>query len=500
MNLKTAQILIDAYLREQFGKVVELRGVRVTRQASGRQWVGDAYRITQYGEVRVGTVAVDEDGEVSADFSVEQLLSLLSQVQPIHDGEALAGLEPEDDELGLDLTDLLIDEGFDTMVEGHTGPDDVETFFVGLDTPELRRRIRRLVTSGWRGDLLEARELLPMLLPNPEGRGEILHRMAELELLLGDVDVGLTYLEASAREFADRASIDALEFIADRTLQVLGAERFREHPMRRLLEATRARLRPVAALAQVPVFENLGPAVLALVEDSAETITAPRGTVLIKEEGTPVWAFVVSSGVVSIWIEPPAGGARFVRCCFPGEFIGETSVLGGMDASSTATVRVEQDAELWKFSGFQLRALVEELPQLRERIEATAMRHRLDSFFSTGGASAVLDVRVRDRLLSCFGGVRAVAAGETVFAMGSVPDVVYLVVEGGVEYRSPGAGSRPASLSAFIGLRNALHGLAHEGDWVATEPSRLVAFDADKLRELATSAPADVTAVLEALE
>ncbi len=58
MNIESAQTLISEYLREQFGKVVALRGVRVVRRASGRHWIGDVFRLTHYGDVQVGKMAL----------------------------------------------------------------------------------------------------------------------------------------------------------------------------------------------------------------------------------------------------------------------------------------------------------------------------------------------------------------------------------------------------------------------------------------------------------
>ena len=52
---------------------------------------------------------------------------------------------------------------------------------------------------------------MPLLLPEAEGRAETLRQMAELELLLGDVEVGLDYFEAAAREHADRADLTRLQ-------------------------------------------------------------------------------------------------------------------------------------------------------------------------------------------------------------------------------------------------------------------------------------------------
>ncbi len=492
MNLRSAQTLIAAHLLEQFGQMVVLRGVRVMRQAAGRLWVGDAYRLTPYGDVRVGSVTVDEEARVTADFGADELIGLFAHVK------AGTGLPPApgDEE---SLVELVRDDPRATVVPGAQELDQLEEYFAGLDTPGLRREIRALLRSGDRRDLVAARDKLPLLLPDPDGRGEVLRQMAELELLLGDVDVGLTFLEAAARELADRADVRALELVASRTRDVLGRERFAHHPTRQLLDATRLRLRPVPELTQAPLLAGLDQTVLAQVESAAELVGLTSGEVLIREEATPIWAFVIRSGVLSIWVEPFTGGPRFVRCCFPGELVGESSVLGRLDASATATVRVDASGEAWRFSGFQLRALAEANPELAARVEDTGLRHRLDSFFSVGDAKPALDVRVRDRLLSCLIGIRAVAADEVILAAGQVPEVACLVARGGARLRSEHS-TRTAGPNAFVGLRNALHEVPLDGDWVATSPTHILAFDGARLRALAAAAPPEVAGVLEALE
>ena len=50
------------------------------------------------------------------------------------------------------------------------------------------------------------------------------------------------------------------------------------------------------------------------------------------------YAVAPAYGISEYGVEPPSGGSRFVRCCFPGDFVGESSVLGSIDATCTATV------------------------------------------------------------------------------------------------------------------------------------------------------------------
>jgi hypothetical protein len=58
MDLKSATQRIADYLKEVFGRVVELREVAVERSASGRIWMGTVYCVTRLGDVEVGKVGV----------------------------------------------------------------------------------------------------------------------------------------------------------------------------------------------------------------------------------------------------------------------------------------------------------------------------------------------------------------------------------------------------------------------------------------------------------
>jgi CRP-like cAMP-binding protein len=497
MNHHTAYILISRYIKEQFGRVVELRQVSVRRHPAGRQWVGELYRVTQYGDVRVGSVAMDESGAVSGGLDIDDLIDTLSQVEPL-DAISLSSRALED-VCTIDLAELAEEDLYDTKVGGVSTPDEFEEFFVGLDTPGLRREIAQLLQAKTRASLFQAREKLPLLLPNPEGRAEVLRQMAELELLLGDVDVSLTYFEAAARELADHADLKSLERASARVTEIVGTTHARARSIDALVRQTRLRMKPIKELGDAPVFSGLTRTALSAIGDLSTLITVPSGTEIIREEETPFRAFVIRSGVVSIWIEAPQGGSRFVRCCFPGEFIGESSVLGGVGASATATVRAQTRTTLWQFEGSDLRDLSDTMRELKQRLQHTQIRHRLDSFFSTGSNTAGLDVRVRDRLLACLEGVNRLAEGELVLAGGAVPNTVYLVLEGELTYVSGQTVLRSARPSGFVALRHALHRVPLEGEWRARTPARVARFDARALQALADNAPAEVLGILETL-
>lgn len=496
MDNDQAREIMNAHVREQFGRVLEVRDVSVVRKASGRTWRGELVCVTRQGDIPVGHLAVHEDGRIIESCSVDDFVDALLQTHP-----ALSQPPPPSsaaiDLFGdLDLTGPASEPSVALGLD-----DDVDGLLAGLEGSEdLRERIKKLKASGEREDLERARDLLPQLLSQGESRRFTLVEMGEVELRLDQPDLALQYLEAAAREFADRAELRALELVASITLRVLGEEAFAESPVKHLLDLSRRRMRPIEHLGQAPAFAGLSDQDLDRIGSLATQSTIEQGQVLLQEGAEAVRAYVVRSGILSIRLETPEGGTRVVRCCFPGDLIGETSVLGKPGATCTATVQAECITSVWGFRGAELRQLGTQMPLLLTRLEGARALHRLDSFFSMHETTQTLDARMRDRILSCVTGLRRCHANELLNTPGEVPPVVYLIAEGKVEYASEDAPTRTFGSDCWIGLRDALHGLATEGTFVSAEECLLVVFDPERLRAFAADAPPDVVSVFERLD
>jgi CRP-like cAMP-binding protein len=489
MDLKSATQRIADYLKEVFGRVVELREVAVERSASGRIWMGTVYCVTRLGDVEVGKVGVTENGSMVGGLGVDDLVTALGRIANIGGFEGTPSTFP--DQAEDDFSSLSADgpsELDDFKVSVRDSEDaELDDFFSEMGGADIKGDIIGLLTSGREEDLLKARRLMPKLLVFPDNRGAVLRQMGELELRLGETGIGLNYLEAAAREFADLADIPSLEQTVVLVATAISEEALENHPASMLLRQTRSRLSPLKSLSEVPAFSGLGQEALDLLINIADLVTAEPGEAILKEGAPAVAAYVVKSGILSVSLEEPGGGSRVVRCCFPGELVGESSVLEG-------------ESELWRFDGTALKQIIQKATDLKAGIEAKRTLHRLDSFFSMNRATSTLDVRVRDKLLGCIEAIRYAREGEILESKDVLPDSVYLVVDGRLEYQRPGVAPRVYEIDAFACLRDSLHELPLEGNLVAAAPSRLVTFDPETLRALAKEAPPEVVAVLERLD
>ena len=499
MDPERAREIITAWTRAEFGRLLQVRDVAVVRRATGRVWSGDLYCTTREGDVRVGAVCVEETGGIVELVDVDAVVDALVAVRRAAAERPSLPAAPKA-EAETDFSDLAFDSAPPAPQGGEVAGDDLEGVFDALENTSIQDVANRLIATGEREKLLEARSLLPQLLVAPVDRGRVLRQMGELELLLGELDLGLNYLEAAAREFADLADVASLAEIAELTAHVIGPEALETSAVKILLDRARARMRPIERIEQAPIFIGLSEEEIFHLRGAGTAMALAPGDDLLREGEPAVKAFVVQSGVLSVRLEAPGGSSRVVRSCFPGDFIGESSVLGPAGSTCTATVRSEAQTSLWRYEGAQLRDIIAEYPEIGTRIESARTLHRLDSFLSMHDATAALDVAVRDQLLGSINGIARVRTGDRLNAAGGVPTAVYLVVEGRLEYRVPGGPTRAYGPDSFAGLKDSLHELPLEGDLVAAADGVVVRFDPNRLKLIAAAATPEVIAVLEKME
>ena len=486
-----ALLTVTAWLREEFGRLLEPRDVRRMRRAAGDTWAVRVVAAAGSGDVFVAEIEVDEHGALTPQPSVDEVIAALQRprsviehypsIPPPPGSAAAIDAAPDDFD---DLNDDAVDDGTD-------------------DPEALRARVQSLLMNGSQDSLRQARALMPRLLGDPDRRGITLLRMAEIERRLAEKRLALDYLEAAAREFADRFDMSALEKSAAMALDLLGKEEFLRSSVHALLEQCRARLMPLESMFQAPGLAPVRPSEQRWLALQSTMRTLSPGDTLVHEGDRSQAVFVIRSGLIGVFLEKPTGGQRMVRCCFPGWLLGESSVLVEGDPRCTATLRAQRVSEVWELEADALKEVMRENPELRERIAETKQIHRIDSFFSMHEAMGQLDVMVRDEMIGCIQRIQTFDEDTVVLPAGDVPAVALLVARGevaihqGWDFEGEPIAIVPAD--RFLGVRDALHQIPIEVTMVAKNGATIAFFDAERLRALVAASGEHVATILERL-
>ncbi|MBK7398872.1 MAG: cyclic nucleotide-binding domain-containing protein [Myxococcales bacterium] len=482
MNRDQVEAAVGAYLKQEFGRVLVVRKLALVHHATHQAWAIDVVAPLRDGDVFIARLEVDEQGVLSPLLDVEGTLDVIRSGPIIgYTDEA----EPVPHSVRPGSLDL--DE---------PAPESVPT-----DDAAVRARLRKAISLGDRASLEQARTLYPRLLREPDGRGRVLLGMASVEHRLGAERLAIEYLEAATRELSDRFDVPALEDAASLALEILGRERYLASSIHSLLERSRARLQPLSSVLEAPLLAGVG---LGSDRDwlakNAELVTLARGEVLVRQGDASRAVFVIKSGLLAVLLDrPEGGGQRFVRCCFPGAFLGEASVLVEHPLCS-ATLRAERVTEVYRIEAALLHNLMERNEALRTRLASSRQIHRIDSFFATHEAMGQLDALVRDEVLACIDRIQTFDEDVVIGRAGDVPQFGSLVARGEVTlHDATDAQVGTVEIDGFFGVRDAIHGIPASLTSVAREGTTVAFFHADKLRDLAQSSPEHVTAVLERL-
>jgi CRP-like cAMP-binding protein len=472
---------VSEALRPTFGRLLDVRDVRRVRRVIGDAWIVTVVLVAPSGDLHVADINVEDNGTMTPTLTADHVVDAAKNQKKF----VLAAVPDE-------LADF-----------GDAGPSsDAElSMLVELDAP-LESQIEDALSKGDRASLMTARELLPRMLSDHDKQGPTLFRMAEVEAQLGEPMIAKGYLEASAREFADRFDLPALEKAAALALELDGKEGFAGSPVRQLLEQSRARLRPLERIVDARSFAGLPDDVLGRLAESITLRTLAPGETLVNEGEPSRNVFVVKSGLLGVWLEKPEGGSWLVRCCFPGWLLGESSVLVPDDPRCTATLKAERVSEVWQLPAAAVRAAMEEDLPFGLRIAQTKQMHRIDSFFSMHETMGQLDVQVRDDMLSCIQRLASFDEDTVILAANEIPDVACLVARGSIGLYESDNADTPASViepDGFYGVRDAIHRIAPAFEAVARAGSTIAFFDAAKLQKLCERSPEQVVAVLERL-
>jgi CRP-like cAMP-binding protein len=475
---------VSEKLRADFGRLLDVRDVRRVRRVSGEAWVVTVALTASSGDLHVADVMVDDAGTMTPVLAADHVVEAVRRAQRFS------------------LTPPPVDELSDF---GEFGGDEDEPALDMLTEHEEEPIEARVAAAIARGDvesLTLARDLLPRMLTDHERRGATLFMMAEVEVKLGEPKLARGYLEAAAREFADRFDLPALEVAAVFALNLGGREAFSGSPIHALLEQSRARLKPLGGLFEARSFSGLDPARRDELGAHVTLRTLAPEEMLVTEGEPSRNVFVVKSGLLGVWLEKPSGGSWMVRSCFPGWLLGESSVLGGADVRCTASLRAERVSEVWILPAEKVRAVMEDDLAFGQRIAETKQIHRIDSFFSMHETMGQLDVQVRDDVLSCIQRLESFDEETLLLLAGAIPETACLVARGSIALFEGEGRDTPVAVvepDSFYGLRDAIHRIAPSLTAIARPGTTVAFFDADRLQKLCERSPEQVVAVLERL-
>ncbi len=475
---------VTEHLRTEFGKLLEVREVKRVRRVAGESWFVTIVMNAPSAAIHVADITVDDDGKMShridADYIVKAVREHIARSAPVQSAPDpmgdFADFGGGEDDVGEMLDDIAPSslDGLDARVDRALETDDI---------PALQK----------------AREQLPRLLRDHEKQGETLYRMGLIERKLGQQALALGYLEASAREFADRFDMTALERLGAMTLEIVGKDAYGLSPIHGLIEDSRKRLAPLALLTDCRSFSGLAEDLSTWLGEKTELRTLAPNESLVQEGEPSKNVFVIRSGLIGVWLEKPSGGSWMVRCCYPGWLLGESSVLVETAPRCTATLRAERVSEVWVIPAPIVKLAMKKDQTFADRIAATKQLHRIDSFFSMHETMSQLDVHVRDEMLACIQRLETFEE-ETILLPGNeIPQVALLVARGEVALFEGNKQVGSVSADQFFGVRDSLHQIASSISAVARPQTTVAFFDAQKLRKLTDRSPEHVIAVLERL-
>ncbi|MDA3864232.1 MAG: cyclic nucleotide-binding domain-containing protein [Deltaproteobacteria bacterium] len=257
----------------------------------------------------------------------------------------------------------------------------------------------------------------------------------------------------------------------------------------------------ISSLGEAKVLAGLPEPTIFRLSSSSKIIKLEKGETIIREGEPAEKVIIIKSGLLNVSLQGFGNEQKIVRTCFPGDFLGENSVLypPGSKLTTASLICATDATEIWQINAHNLINLMKQESILNQRINNIKELHQLDSFFSMHENMKDLDVNTRDELLSCIKTFIVATPGDVILDAGEVPENVFLVVKGEVEYRLPDDSKIVFGTDHFIGMRDALHGIAMEGEYVVTKESNLAMFDSDKLREMALASSTATVSILERL-
>jgi CRP-like cAMP-binding protein len=476
---------VSSQLQRAFGALVTVSELRRVRKVEGRGWVATLVVRSSRKDILVGNYELREDGSV--DLPTDAVIDAIQRAR------VSVTNPPAAQEGG----------GFDDAAGDLLGDDWGEPDTVDANA-DMETIVSQALEKGDPASLRVARDTLPRFLADAEKRGEALVHMAEIERLLGATELAMGYLEAAAREFANRIDLAHVEHCIRLARQTLGPEELAKREIVRIGEQVRMRHVPVGKLEDVLAFRSLTEEERALLSTHVKLRTLAPGEFLVHEGQPSVCVFVLRKGILAVLLEAAEGEKRFIRACHPGMVLGESSVLVA-DPRCTASLRAETSAEVWAIEPRVVAEIMKRNDRFRLRFESTKYLHHLDSFFSMHDVLSQVDATLRDGILGCLHSIQLLEEDTLCLKKGELPTHSLLVGKGELalyDETEPDVAKPPSAIvkpDTFFGVRDALHQIALERTAVARRGSVIIFFDAERMRALVERSPGHLGHALERL-
>jgi hypothetical protein len=143
---------VSAVLREDCGRLVDVRDVRRVRRVAGESWTATVVLAAPSGDVHVADVTVEDSGDISPRIGAEHVIEAVKRAE-----NASRGVKPLDD---------LGDFGADLGAASDSEP----ALDMLADEEPIEKRVAAALGRGDAASLREAQQLLPRLLTDPTSR------------------------------------------------------------------------------------------------------------------------------------------------------------------------------------------------------------------------------------------------------------------------------------------------------------------------------------------
>ncbi len=219
--------------------------------------------------------------------------------------------------------------------------------------------------------------------------------------------------------------------------------------------------------------------------NSIQIVTCSLGETIIQEGEQGDCAYLIYSGRVRI-VKETEEGRTTLGTLGAGDLFGEVAIL--RNVVRTATVRVSEDATLFRIDQADFRRLLAENPALADSLESLNQQRELMDFLRLETVFSVVPPRSLVPMLSLFQEA-SFAEGEKIIESGTIPNRLYLLREGEVRLSSETSVQGFLQSGSTLAENELLHHQEASADYVATCPTHCHYLNLEQVHQLLRDVP-----------